>query len=270
MISLWLYICLTCFIQQYHTSGIMDNVVFAVNCGGEAHTDINGIKYRKDYLKAGINSDYGRNLNINRVPKEDMILYQTERYDLQKFSYEIDLNDDGDYVLWMKFAEVWFNGPNMKVFQIILNDEHSIIDELDIFEKVGRATAHDEYIPFQIKNNRLVINGRSTSYSGKLKITFQRIDHRDNPKINAFIIWRGSIDQIPKLPPMPTMEIPDEPLDVEEDDELPAKPTNVKRNVKTSGPKVIDPYTEDQSSSLMPLLIALAAVIPIIFCLCRL
>jgi hypothetical protein len=44
-----------------------------------------------------------------------MTLYQTERYDLQKFSYEIDLIDDGDYVLWMKFAEVWFNGPNMKV-----------------------------------------------------------------------------------------------------------------------------------------------------------
>ncbi len=44
-----------------------------------------------------------------------MILYQTERYDLQKFSYEIDLTDDGDYVLWLKFAEVWFNGPNMKV-----------------------------------------------------------------------------------------------------------------------------------------------------------
>jgi hypothetical protein len=53
------------------------------------------------------------------VPNEDMILYQTERYDLQKFSYEIDLTDDGDYVLWMKFAEVWFNGPNMKVcFQL--------------------------------------------------------------------------------------------------------------------------------------------------------
>jgi hypothetical protein len=44
----------------------------------------------------------------------------------------------------------------------------------------------------------------------------------------------------------------------------------VKRNLKTSGPKVIDPYTEDQSSSLIPLLIALAAVIPVIFCLCRL
>jgi hypothetical protein len=74
-----------------------------------------GIRYRKDYLKAGIASDYGRNSIINRVSKEDMILYQTERYDLQRFSYEIDLVDDGDYALWMKFAEVWFNGPNMKV-----------------------------------------------------------------------------------------------------------------------------------------------------------
>jgi hypothetical protein len=44
-----------------------------------------------------------------------MILYQTERYDLQHVTYEIDLVEDGDYVVWMKFAEVWFNGPNMKV-----------------------------------------------------------------------------------------------------------------------------------------------------------
>lgn len=66
-------------------------------------------------MKTGIASDYGRNGNIRRVDREDAILYQTERYDLQKFSYEIDLTDDGDYVLWLKFAEVWFNGPNMKV-----------------------------------------------------------------------------------------------------------------------------------------------------------
>ena len=70
-----------------------------------------------------------------------------------------------------------------------------MIDELDIFVKAGRATAHDEYIPFQIKNDRLVVKGRSTSYSGKLKVTFQRLDHRDNPKINAIIIWRGQVDR---------------------------------------------------------------------------
>ena len=81
------------------------------------------------------------------------------------------------------------------MFQILLNDEHSVIDELDIFEKVGRATAHDEYIPFQIKNGRLVVKSRSSSYSGKLQVTFQRLDHRDNPKINALIIWKGPVDR---------------------------------------------------------------------------
>ena len=106
---------LICVVERCHAAGIMDNVVFAVNCGGEAYTDSHGIRFRKDYLRAGITSDYGRNSIINRVSKDDMILYQTERYDLQQFSYEIDVTDDGDYVLWMKFAEVWFNGPNMKV-----------------------------------------------------------------------------------------------------------------------------------------------------------
>ena len=124
-----------------------------------------------------------------------MILYQTERYDLEELSYEIDLVDDGDYVLWLKFAEVWFNGVNMKVFEVILNDEHSLLEQFDIFAKVGRSTAHDEYIPFQIKNGRLVVKSRSSSYSGILKVTFRRLDQRDNPKINALIVWRGSTER---------------------------------------------------------------------------
>lgn len=84
-------------------------------CKRDYRVFLSGIRYRKDSLKAGIASDYGRSLLISRVAKDDMILYQTERYDLQQFSYEIDLAEDGDYVLWLKFAEVWFNGPNMKV-----------------------------------------------------------------------------------------------------------------------------------------------------------
>ncbi len=67
------------------------------------------------------------------------------------------------------------------------------------------------------------------------------------------------------------MELPEEPLYEDEDEDEPAaKATKVKRNLKTSGPKVVDPYTEDQSSSLLPLLIALVAILPVIFCLCRL
>jgi hypothetical protein len=77
------------------------------------------------------------------------------------------------------------------------------------------------------------------------------------------------IIEIPKLPPIPEPEQPEEPIQTEEE-ESPAKPTTTKRQLKTSGPKVVDPYTGDQSGSLMPLFIAIAAIIPVIFCLCRL
>jgi hypothetical protein len=70
------------------------------------------------------------------------------------------------------------------------------------------------------------------------------------------------------------MESLDEPLDEEEEgeeyEESSAKTTNVRRHLKTSGPKLVDPYAEDQSSSIMPFIIALAIIIPTLFCLCRL
>ncbi len=69
--------------------------------------------------------------------------------------------------------------------------------------------------------------------------------------------------------PVEEPETPEVPTELEDEDEAPAKAAQVKRSLKPSGPKVVDPYTEDQSSSLMPLLIAIAAVIPVIFCLCR-
>lgn len=127
-------------------------VIYAVNCGGETHVDSNGIRYERDPLqnKIGIASDYGKRLLIGRVPPNDHILYQTERYHTNTFGYDIPVNSDGDYVLVLKFSEVYFNGPNQKVFDVVLNGDHTIVSDLDIFEKVGRGVAHDEYIPFKI------------------------------------------------------------------------------------------------------------------------
>lgn len=65
--------------------------------------------------KTGIASDYGRRLIIQRVPPEDQILYQTERYSLSDFEYKVKIPKDGDYVLVLKFCEVYFNAANQKV-----------------------------------------------------------------------------------------------------------------------------------------------------------
>lgn len=133
------------------------DIKHAINCGGEAHTDSHGIKYEKDPLhgKIGTASDYGKRLLISRIPANDSILYQTERYHTETFGYDLPMHKDGDYVLVLKFCEVYFNAPDQKVFDVTLNTEHTIVADLDIYGKVGRGVAYDEYIPFRIAKGKI-------------------------------------------------------------------------------------------------------------------
>ena len=93
----------------------LGEVIWAVNCGGDSHVDVHGIRYQKDSQRTGTPSDYGRSLLIQRVLPQDQILYQTERYHSENFAYEVPIGKDGSYVLVMKFSEVWFTQPNQKV-----------------------------------------------------------------------------------------------------------------------------------------------------------
>lgn len=141
------------FITTVHSVG---PVIYAVNCGGDAHTDVIGIRYDRDPLhgKIGIASDYGKRLIIGRVHPDDNILYQTERYHTNTFGYDIPITSDGEYVLVLKFSEVYFNAPNQKVFDVVLNGDHTVVTELDIFDKVGRGVAYDDHIPFKISKGK--------------------------------------------------------------------------------------------------------------------
>ena len=95
--------------------GIAQRVIYAVNCGGESHTDVFGVRYSRDSNRVGTASDYGKQLLIARVPQQDQILYQTERYHTSTFGYDIPVAEDGHYLLILKFSEVYFSAPNMKV-----------------------------------------------------------------------------------------------------------------------------------------------------------
>ena len=39
---------------------------------------------------------------------------------------------------------------------------------------------------------------------------------------------------------------------------------------KPSGPRVADPYAEEDSTSMLPIFVAIGAFIPLVFCLCKL
>ena len=49
--------------------------VFAVNCGGPDHTNLNGVHYQVDKLGIGTTSDLGKQLSIGRVapPRSDLV-----------------------------------------------------------------------------------------------------------------------------------------------------------------------------------------------------
>ena len=78
-------------------------------------------RYSRDTNNVGEASDYGKTMRIDRVLPPDQILYQTERYHTSDFSYDIPLKADGDYVLVLKFSEVWFNAARQKVCPLKCN-----------------------------------------------------------------------------------------------------------------------------------------------------
>lgn len=67
------------------------------------------------------------------------------------------MKQTGKYVLVLKFSEVYFNSPGEKIFDIALGNL-KVVSQLDIYSKVGKATAFDEYIEFEFKNGKVYVD----------------------------------------------------------------------------------------------------------------
>lgn len=263
---LWPIVCVvTLLVYCFDCAAGLGDVIYAINAGGETHTDSLGVRYERDPLhgKVGTASSYGTRLVIGRVPPNDQILYQTERYHHSTFGYDIPINEDGDYVMILKFCEVYFNAPNMKVFDVVLNGDHTIVPDLDIYDRVGNGAAHDEYVPFRVFKGRLYYNEEESDIrGGKIRVEFIK-GYRDNPKINAICVIKGKLEDVPKLPPIPSEPEPEEYREEAEDKKS-------GKNRRPSGPRTPDPYSIDDSSIMLPVFVAIGAFIPLLFCLCKL
>ena len=171
------------------------NVVIAINCGGPEFRTKSGVTYQKDmYYEGGEASDFGMNSEIKNT--KDKEIYQTERWSSEDLDYNIPLKKDGKYVLVLKFSEVYFNSKGEKVFDFKIGDT-TILENIDIFEKVGKNNAYDEFIEFELKNNKIFVDGKEAANgydeeNKKLQISFDKKD-KDNPKINAILIVKGTI-----------------------------------------------------------------------------
>ena len=171
------------------------NVEIAINCGGPEFRTKSGVTYQKDnYFEGGEASDFGMNSEIKNT--KDKEIYQTERWSSKDLDYNIPLKKDGKYVLVLKFSEVYFNSKGEKVFDFKIGDT-TILENIDIFGKVGKNNAYDEFIEFELKKNKIYVDGKEAvngydEENKKLQISFDKKE-ADNPKINAILIVRGTL-----------------------------------------------------------------------------
>lgn len=153
-LNLYLYLILyfVFIVIKIYTAIDPKKVMFAMNCGGDSYTDPNGIVYEADdYYNSGNPSDYGVQYDIDLTKDEE--LYQTERWADRDLIYTIPFDvEPGTYVIVFKFSEVYFSQANEKIFDIALGSK-IVVKNLDIFEQVGKAKAHDEFVEFEIKQD---------------------------------------------------------------------------------------------------------------------
>ena len=170
-------------------------VIAAINFGGNEYLDSNGVKYEADnYYNGGSSSDHGLSFNIKNT--DDGELYQTERWSYETLTYSLPLKPtiNGKYVLILKFSEVYFNNKREKIFNVALGKEN-IIKDLDIYAKVGKAEAYDEYIEFEIRNKQVYYKNKNCNKAldgDNLLINFIK-GKADNPKINAILLIKGTL-----------------------------------------------------------------------------
>jgi hypothetical protein len=130
-------------------------------------------------------------MTIDRTSKSSEGLFQTERYgDQTSFGYTIDTPADGLYTLVLRFSEVYFTGPNMKVFDVKLDNSVTVAKDIDIYAAAGRFTATDHTVEFTIKDSSVVYQGTTHSVGDTLTIDFVK-GKADNAKVCAILLVKG-------------------------------------------------------------------------------
>lgn len=267
---LLLFSCLLSYLNPTDSA----RAIWALNAGGGPHRSVDGVAYNGDVADMpGTMSDHGvQHIPLlARVHPQDRILYQTERYHYDNFGYNIPIHRNGDYVISLKFSEVYFRSSNQKVFDVRLNNQPVIVG-LDIYSKVGYGTAHDEYVPFRIQDNSLLIGDYKLAFDGNLFLEFVKTPY-DNPKVNAIVLYEGTINDVPKLPPLQKED--DEIIQEDIIEEEISKPDMLQENIveqpqaqpkKVSRPKKANPY-EDTSAQYWPILISIGIFLPTVILL---
>lgn len=121
------------------------DTLIRINVGGEAFVSESGEYFMADdpsYL-SGNSRTYLRSHPISGT--KDDFLYQSERWGYE-FGYHIPL-PNGTYEVRLHFAEIYWKKAGIRAFNVNIEEGPVEVQDLDIFEEVGRFAAWVEEIP---------------------------------------------------------------------------------------------------------------------------
>jgi PKD repeat protein len=175
-----------------------DDVVWAVNAGGEEYVSDTSVVYEADEPGDSDFSNAARSTaGVGEAVSNttDDTIYQTAWYqdgdDPMTFERSID---DGTYDVSLRFAETYFNGPDERVFDVTIEGNPNVTD-LDVYDETGGA------------NIAYTETHRVTVTDGELTIEFD--GSVNNAWVAAIVVYETDGGGSPKLDP------PIEPRDVD-------------------------------------------------------
>lgn len=51
-----------------------------------------------------------------------------------------------------------------------------VVKDLDIYAKVGRGVAHDERVAFQVRQKKIIIEGKSYPFNAEIRVDFVKVN----------------------------------------------------------------------------------------------
>jgi len=139
-------------------------VVVALNSGGNAYRSATGIQYIGDASTGWVSGGSTYATTDTIAGTQDDVLYQTERYGT--FAYTIPL-DNGSYDIVLKFAEIYQDTPNARIFHVDIEGVR-VIKNLDLFLRIGKNRAYDVVVPVVLTDGVLNINFVTVADNAKI------------------------------------------------------------------------------------------------------
>jgi hypothetical protein len=176
--------------------------IFAINAGGEAHTDSDGIVYQRGvdkHTRSVFNFDPGN------IPDKDKLIYHNFEYSIKpdQLQYDLPLNTDGLYLLIAKFA----TDGNTKETDMTLNGKIKLLSNVNLFELCGDYKTCDIYFYFCITDGTLYYQNQSTLLQNEIHIEIRPI--KSQIYLSGLVLLEGTMGESQKLVSSNTNELLD-------------------------------------------------------------